>query len=325
MNLLKKSEIPLQLHLTGGLGNELFQIAAALYSSESKKVAVEWVFGKPRVNISNLPQIECYELPPAIRLLTRSKNSWLASKTLGYLLRSSIEPRWLEKNIMYRNVSKLLGSAVLSLRFGKFRFITTGDNVGFYPLKVDNRNRYLLGYFQSYKYSENENVFELLKSLKVKNFQNYSMYKELAATEEPLVVHVRLADYREEDNFGIPELKYYHDAVTDRWKSGNYKSIWLFSDEPQNAIDRIPQELQGFIRSFGDVENCIAKTLEVMRLGKGYVIANSSFSWWGARLSISPEPVVVAPKPWFSKLNEPEFLIPPAWIRFDGWDTSSGA
>ena len=320
MNLLRKSDAPLVLHLTGGLGNELFQIAAALYSSESKKVSIEWVLGKPRVNISSLPQIECYELPPGIKLLQRSKNSWLVGKTLGYLLRSSIEPNWIEARRIYRSASKLLGSLVLALKFKKFRVITTGDNVGFFPLKVDDRSRYLVGYFQSYKYSESKSVIEILKSLKAKNFENYTKYKDLAASEEPLVVHVRLADYRQEDKFGIPETSYYHKAVTNLWNSGNYKSIWLFSDEPQHAVDRIPEELQVHIRSFGDVENCIVKTLEVMRLGKGYVIANSSFSWWGARLSTFPEAVVVAPKPWFSKLNEPESLIPIGWIRANGWD-----
>lgn len=319
MKYENKSETPLVLHLTGGLGNELFQIAAALYSSKRKSVAIEWVLGKPRVNISGLPQIECYDLPPSITLLQRSTDSWLAGKTLGYLLRSSIDPRRLEKNFIARYFSKLLGSIYLSLKFRKFRLITTGDNVGFYPLTVDDRSRYLVGYFQSYKYSESESVLEVLRQLKAKDFENFSMYEDLAREEEPLVVHVRLADYREEDNFGIPELKYYHDAVTQLWKSGSYKRIWLFSDEPQNALDRIPKELQGFIRLFGDVENCIVKTLEVMRLGKGYVIANSSFSWWGARLSKSSEPVVVAPKPWFVNLREPDFLIPSSWIRVNGW------
>jgi hypothetical protein len=314
-----ESEAPLVLHLTGGLGNELFQVAAALYASKSKEVTIEWVLGKPRVNTSNLPQIECYELPPEITLLQRSKNSWLAGKTLGYLLRSSIEPNCVEVSRVYRYVTKLLGSAILAVKFRKFRLITTGDNVGFYPLKVDDRSRYLVGYFQSHKYSESESVLQILKSLKAKNFENYSKYRDLASKEEPLVVHVRLADYRQEDKFGIPQLSYYHEAVSKLWNSGNYKSIWLFSDEPENALDRIPDELQVHIRSFGDIENCIVKTLEVMRLGKGFVIANSSFSWWGARLSVNLDPVVVAPSPWFYKMNEPKFLIPPEWLRGDAW------
>ena len=319
MNSLIKYKQPLVLHLTGGLGNELFQVAAALYSSESKKVSIEWVLGKPRVNSTAMPQIECYELPSEITLLHQSRDSWLAGKTLGYLLRSSIEPNWVEASRVYRYVTKLLGSVVLALKFRKFRMITTGDNVGFYPLSVDDRSRYLVGYFQTYKYSESESVIEILKSLKAKNFKNYSKYKDLAANEEPLVVHVRLADYRQEDKFGIPKLSYYHEAISNLWNSGNYKSIWLFSDEPENALDRIPEELQGYIRSFGDIENCIVKTLEVMRLGKGYVIANSSFSWWGARLSINLDPVVVAPNPWFHQMDEPKFLIPPLWLREAAW------
>ena len=319
MNSLNKYREPLLLHLTGGLGNELFQVAAALYSSESKKVSIEWVLGKPRVNSAGMPQIECYELPPGIKLLQRSTNSWLAGKTLGYLLRSSIEPNWVEERRIYRSVTKFLGSVVLAIKFKKFRLITTGDNVGFYPLKVDDQSRYLVGYFQSHKYSESESILEILKSLKAKNFENYSKYRGLATKEEPLVVHVRLADYRQEDKFGIPQLSYYHEAVSKLWNSGKYKSIWLFSDEPQNALDRIPEELHRHIRSFGDVENCIVKTLEVMRLGKGYVLANSSFSWWGARLSINSDPVVVAPSPWFYQLNEPKLLIPPGWLREDAW------
>ena len=321
MNEFRRSIAPLVLHLTGGLGNELFQVSAALYSSESKNISIEWVLGKPRVNISGLPQIECYELPPGINLLGRSKNSWFARKTTGYLLRSSIEPKWLEKNLVYQLLTKILGSFVLAAKFGKFRMVTTGDNVGFFPLKIDDKSRYLVGYFQSYKYSESELVFDILKELKAKNFENYSIYKDLALNEEPLVVHVRLADYRQEEKFGIPKLSYYHEAISNLWNSGRYKSIWLFSDEPESAFDRVPKELQKYVRCFGDIENCIVKTLEVMRLGKGYVIANSSFSWWAARLSVNQNPIVVAPKPWFHKMNEPDFLIPPSWLRHDAWGT----
>jgi hypothetical protein len=320
MYFRNESKSTLVLNLTGGLGNQLFQIAAALYSTESKTVSVEWVFGRPRVNHSNLPQIECFELPAQIHLLRKSRDSWVARKTLGYLLRSSVEPKWFEKSHKMSVLAKLIGSLVLLVKTGKYRSITTGNNIGFYPLSVNSKRRYLLGYFQSYKYSDNKFVMDTLKNFRVKNFQNYTKYIEMAKLEEPLVVHVRLSDYREEDKFGIPEKQYYHESITNLWETGKYKSIWLFSDEPENALDRIPSELQAFIRSFGDIENCIAKTLEVMRLGKGYVIANSSFSWWGARLSRTIEPVVVAPRPWFRHLIEPEDLIPPGWIRKNAWD-----
>jgi hypothetical protein len=267
----------------------------------------------------NFPQIECYQLPPEICFLGRSQESWLAGKTLGYLLRSSIDPKGVEKLPIFRLLTRRIGSLVLLMKFGKFKSITTGNNLGYSPLGINNKKRYLLGYFQSFKYSDDEAVIEILRNLKVKNFESYSEYERLAQIEEPLVVHVRLSDYLKEDKFGIPEFQYYENSITAMWSSGAYKKIWLFSDDPENAQLRIPNNLQSFVRSFGDVEDCIVKTLEVMRLGKGYVIANSSFSWWGARLSKAQQPVVVAPDPWFRHLREPTDLIPHTWLRKKAW------
>jgi hypothetical protein len=315
MKLRKKSGNPLLLHLTGGLGNQLFQITAALYSSKCKEIGIEWVLGRPRLNSLNQPQISCYELPKNITLLQRSNDSWLARKTLGYLLRSSVDPRGFERLKSFHRAAVYLGSFVLLTKSGSFRKITTGDNLGFYPLRVDDKDRYLVGYFQTYRYLEDQFVRDFLQNLKVKNFEQYTHFKELAVSEEPLVVHVRLTDYRTEDNFGIPDKSYYHNAILELWKTGLYKRIWLFSDEPRNALERVPRELLANVRVFDDIENCTAKTLEVMRLGRGYVIANSSFSWWGAQLSKSDNPVVVVPDPWFSNLNEPSHLIPINWIR----------
>jgi len=319
MNQDQGTETPLVLHLTGGLGNQLFQVAAGLYASGTTPISVEWVLGKPRLNSMNFPQIECYQLPPEICFLERSQESWLAGKTLGYLLRSSIDPNGVEKLPIFRFLTRRIGSLVLLMKFGKFKSITTGNNLGYSPLGINNKKRYLLGYFQSFKYSDDEAVIEILRNLKVKNFESYSEYERLAQIEEPLVVHVRLSDYLKEDKFGIPEFQYYENSITVMWNSGAYKKIWLFSDDPENAQLRIPNNLQSFVRSFGDVEDCIVKTLEVMRLGKGYVIANSSFSWWGARLSKAQQPVVVAPDPWFRHLREPTDLIPITWLRKKAW------
>jgi hypothetical protein len=61
-----------------------------------------------------------------------------------------------------------------------------------------------------------------------------------------------------------------------------------------------------------------------MRLGSGYVIANSSFSWWAARISKFEKNLVVAPKPWFVGIDEELSLIPSDWKRLEGYSPSKG-
>jgi hypothetical protein len=141
---------------------------------------------------------------------------------------------------------------------------------------------------------------------------------ESADQEEPIVIHMRFGDYRLENSFGLLTPKYYQESVRELWESGLYKTLWVFSDE----IDEARKYLQGVdineIRYISDVANSSAQTLEAMRLGKGYVIGNSSFSWWAARLSRNQNAKVIAPTPWFIGQNEPIELIPPNWVRRTG-------
>jgi hypothetical protein len=51
-----------------------------------------------------------------------------------------------------------------------------------------------------------------------------------------------------------------------------------------------------------------------MQFGGAHIIANSTFSWWGAYLSRSTK-IVIAPGSWFKDLEEPLDLIPPEWKR----------
>jgi len=94
-------------------------------------------------------------------------------------------------------------------------------------------------------------------------------------------------------------------------------TIWVFSDEENEArriLNWLPSARVKFI---SDVDGESAASLMAMRLGCAYVIANSTFSWWGAFLSECEEPLVVAPKPWFLGQHEPSFLIPQNWIRIE--------
>jgi len=65
------------------------------------------------------------------------------------------------------------------------------------------------------------------------------------------------------------------------------------------------------------VDNSPTATLQAMRFGRGYIIANSTFSWWGAYLSMTENAPVYAPSPWFKGMRSPEDLLPPHWKIVD--------
>jgi hypothetical protein len=52
-----------------------------------------------------------------------------------------------------------------------------------------------------------------------------------------------------------------------------------------------------------------------MRLGEAFVIPNSTFSWWAARLSESEQPPVAVPRKWFEFQENPIDLFPEEWLR----------
>jgi len=143
--------------------------------------------------------------------------------------------------------------------------------------------------------------------------------RSLALIESPLVVHIRLGDYKNEDTFGILPRTYYETSISRMWESGEYQKIWVFSDEPELAKDFLSFMPAENLRWIEEIDDSASLTLEAMRNGRGYVIGNSTYSWWGAFLSYTPNAKVIAPRPWFRKIPSPQDLIPPHWDSEVSW------
>lgn len=312
------SDKALRVFLTGGLGNQLFQLAAALHYAGSRRIELDVHTAQPRKNKSGEAEILSLDLPPQIHILKKNEGTFVR-KVFGFNLRSGYLPRNFEKKMIFKAIRRLVSTIALGVALRRFYQIIVSNNLG-EDRKIigSDRNEIIIGYFQTYKFaSEVINIKEKLFG-KLNN-QNFQEFKSLAVEEKPLLVHVRLGDYQLEEQFGILTSEYYKAAIEHAWRKGEFKRIWLFSDQPEEALLRIPQQHVDKIRLINDYGLDSVETLQIMSLCKGYVIANSSFSWWAATFSDFKDPIVVSPEPWFIQLPEPKNLIPPFWDRFAGF------
>jgi hypothetical protein len=305
------------IFLTGGLGNQLFQLAAALHLSENGKVFVYDKIGRPRVNAIQRPEIESLKLPDNVFIKSIRFNLFI-SKVVGFNLRSGFNPSNLEakgrKLITF--ISALICSIFLKRPLNLVKSQSLGFDPKIFPLR---RNSILVGYFQTHEH---------IDSIDLQNFVNFPpspnekirSYIELALEEKPLILHVRLGDYVQEEDIGILHSSYYENCLKLAWDNQRYKKIWLFSDQPIQAEEKIPANYKRFVRVIDSTGLSSAETLELLTLGDGYIIANSTFSWWGAYLRKNQSADVYTPQPWFKNLSEPQNIVPHEWKRVKGFE-----
>ena len=82
--------------LTGGLGNQLFQLAAALSCAGSGKVQILIDQGRPRKNSEDQPELFSFKLPPNVKIISGGYFKWFSSKIIGFNLRSGFSPSKIE-------------------------------------------------------------------------------------------------------------------------------------------------------------------------------------------------------------------------------------
>lgn len=291
--------------LTGGLGNQLFQYTFSLLL-DSKIDYLDFVatnrrneFGKPDI----CDFIEGQEIEA--RLLQVS--GAFKRKLLNFAIRISGESR--QSNKLKSIVESILGLAISKdFKFSSSTYIAEG-------LGFDERQPsgdLFIGYFQSYKYLERLSYGKL--TLELSNASELLQnYEKLSKVEKPLIVHYRLGDFLQEPSFGIPSETYYKAAINLAMRSSHLNHIWVFSDQIELAKELFPAEYRKFSRFIDTKDSSSAETLQIMRLGSAYVIANSSFSWWAATLSRKSNPFVVCPSPWFANGSTPKDLFNPNW------------
>lgn len=306
------------LFLTGGLGNQLFQIAAALSLGKNTKIEIDTKSGNPRNGSHSVADFFSLGSHLDLSISSRKKSS-LATKVGGYVLRSNAEPRGIEKSKPFRLLVIFAASTYFTFLNRRPIAIKANSGVGYSQIRQSfGLNTFLIGYFQTYKWVREPSVRELLKSLQaISTSKAFEDLRERIVREKPVIIHIRRGDYAFEPDFGVLSSTYYVDGLNLLRAKGVGEQIWAFTDDHDWALSILQSRgLENLeIEIVDDTGLSTGEVFDLMRFGSAYVIANSSFSWWAAYLCRTDGALVVAPEPWFIGLPEPVELMPPFWHR----------
>ena len=173
---------------------------------------------------------------------------------------------------------------------------------------------YLTGYWQSEKYFKSA-VSQIREDFRFRlplEGENAALAVRQSHTQS-VSLHVRRGDYasnpKTTSTHGLCSLDYYRAAVSHVAGKVEKPEFFIFSDDIDWVRANLPLDFphhfvahnQG-AASYND--------MHLMSLCRHHVIANSSFSWWGAWLNPMPEKIVVAPRQWFANDNDVRDLFP---------------
>jgi len=283
------------INLRGGLGNQMFQYAAGL--SLAKKNNCELLMDTSWFeNIDPKDTMRKYEL-----------DCFLLDQNI-------VDKADIELAGEMNRLGLVLNRIKKSNYFTEYVETSTRFDKKFYSLKG---NVYLVGYFQSEKYFK-EIRPELLHTFSFKDKPNLKNKQiiENANSQNSISIHVRRGDYVSNKNsnkfHGVQGLDYYKKAIKlieSKIKEPHY---FVFSDD----IEWCKKNLL-LVKNATFVSNSRGSDdLRIMIECKHNIIANSSFSWWGAWLGSNGDKMVVAPMNWFkSKEADSSDIIPSRWQR----------
>lgn len=177
---------------------------------------------------------------------------------------------------------------------------------------------YLDGYWQSEKYFSGvaAQIREDFSFRLPMDSQNAELAKQISQVNA-VSLHVRRGDYANNPKttatHGLCSLDYYREAIQHISKEVQKPYFFIFSDDiawvKSNLKTDFPCEYvdhnQG-AESYND--------MRLMGLCQHHIIANSSFSWWGAWLNPNDDKIVIAPNHWFANETKTQDLIPKSWI-----------
>lgn len=306
--------------LSGGLGNQLFQLAGASTVFQNANFTVEWSLGITNLNKNGDPEVFDYQLPESILLLPKKRSSRLQRRLVHTILRRSSSKKLHPKNSVMWLVSKLVKYHLAGYLQSFAEIIFPKNLDANFVVSRKSRSEFLVGFFHSDRWVSSLANNLLIDNLNPKVLDNYVVeLKKLAVKVKPIILHIRLGDYEKENNFGILPTRYYEEALEKLAHLGFEEEIWIFTNDLDKAKEIFPAKFEHRAKWIPDFSDSSVQVLEAMRLGSAYVIGNSTFSWWAAKLARDKSAQVVAPSPWFRSAATHLELLPANWLTIDPW------
>ena len=131
-------------------------------------------------------------------------------------------------------------------------------------------------------------------------------------------LHIRRGDYTQGKNkhvFAPVNQDYYVNAVSILREKFPDIALFAFSDDPTWVEEVLGPKLGGLHIVDHNSGIRSAHDMRLMASADHHIIANSSFSWWGAWLNPSPEKVVISPREWFLDGRDISTLLPRDWLK----------
>lgn len=197
------------------------------------------------------------------------------------------------------------------------------DKYCYYDNRVLNcwDNSYLSGIWQTEKYFQDIRHL-LLKEITVKediDALNLDIIKKMQNVNS-VSFHIRRGDYitceKDANNIGSLSNKYYESAIN--YFSEKYNDIvfFVFSDELAWVKENMNLPENTVFVNHNQINNKDYMDMILISNCKYHIIANSTFSWWGAWLSTNPCKEVIAPKTWWkSESYNDKDVVPESWIK----------
>lgn len=283
------------IELSGGLGNQMFQYALyKKFESLKKDVVIETSFFRSG---QELRELELGIFPVKYAQITDKK----AEAIRGYGYRDSV---W--DKIRHR------------LSPGKYT-VYVDEIENFQPQIFEMENVYLSGYWQ------NENYFKDIQEMIRHDFsfdprlieENKAICEELAR-ENSVSIHIRRGDYLTTENArihgNICTEQYYANAMDYIGQRIEHPHYYIFTDDLEWAHARYKGDHITIVDHNRDKASYVDMFL--MSQCKHNIVANSTFSWWGAWLNQNPDKLVLAPPKWFNNYEKAQVACA-EWILID--------